>query len=252
MEVQLTDFENAAFTAFVVLVTRVLLVFDLCFLIPLSKVDDNMKRAHCIDAVKTQKFWWRPDVMLNEGQCPLGCKYEEMTMRDIVGGCRTFPGLVPLVYAYLDHIQCDGVSFARIDQYLSFILARASGDLLTPASWMRNFVHSHPEYKKDSVVTQGIAYDLMCACDEIGRGVRRCEELHGDVVIEPISNVQAYEIHLANRGNMASRNLLELLHKRASEGNGPGSTPSRPLSRRDLDFGYDLGQSRDLDSVLEV
>jgi glutamate--cysteine ligase catalytic subunit len=38
MEVQLTDFENAAFTVFIVLVTRVLLAFDLSFYLPLSKV----------------------------------------------------------------------------------------------------------------------------------------------------------------------------------------------------------------------
>lgn len=38
MEVQLTDFENAAFTVFVVLVTRVILAFDLALYIPLSKV----------------------------------------------------------------------------------------------------------------------------------------------------------------------------------------------------------------------
>jgi glutamate--cysteine ligase catalytic subunit len=38
MEVQLTDFENAAFTVFIVLVTRVLLAFDLGIYIPLSKV----------------------------------------------------------------------------------------------------------------------------------------------------------------------------------------------------------------------
>ncbi len=38
MEVSLTDFENAAFSVFVVLITRVLLAFDLSFYIPLSKV----------------------------------------------------------------------------------------------------------------------------------------------------------------------------------------------------------------------
>ena len=38
MEVQLTDFENAAFTVFVALITRVVLAFDLAFYIPLSKV----------------------------------------------------------------------------------------------------------------------------------------------------------------------------------------------------------------------
>lgn len=40
MEVQMTDFENAAFTVFVVLVTRVVLAFDLALYIPLSKVSN--------------------------------------------------------------------------------------------------------------------------------------------------------------------------------------------------------------------
>ena len=42
MEVQLTDFENAAFTVFVALITRVVLAFDLAFYIPLSKVSRSV------------------------------------------------------------------------------------------------------------------------------------------------------------------------------------------------------------------
>ena len=42
MEVQLTDFENAAFTVFVALITRVVLAFDLAFYIPISKVGPNL------------------------------------------------------------------------------------------------------------------------------------------------------------------------------------------------------------------
>jgi len=38
MEAQITDFENAAFTVFVVLLSRVILTFDLNLYIPLSKV----------------------------------------------------------------------------------------------------------------------------------------------------------------------------------------------------------------------
>lgn len=53
MEVQLTDFENAAFTTFVVLVSRVILAFGLNLYIPLSKVDENMRRAHKRDAVSS-------------------------------------------------------------------------------------------------------------------------------------------------------------------------------------------------------
>ena len=59
MEVQLTDFENAAFTAFIVLASRVMLFFDLNLYIPISKVDENMRRAHVRDALTSQKFFFR-------------------------------------------------------------------------------------------------------------------------------------------------------------------------------------------------
>lgn len=35
---------------------------------------------------------------------------------------------------------------------------------------MRNFVQQHPEYKKDSVVSEPIAYDLLCRIVQIARG----------------------------------------------------------------------------------
>jgi hypothetical protein len=68
MEVQLTDLENAAFTVFVVLVTRVILAFDLNLYIPLSKVDENLKRAHKRSAVTGQRFFWRRHMAPPNGQ----------------------------------------------------------------------------------------------------------------------------------------------------------------------------------------
>lgn len=41
------------------------------------------------------------------------------------------------------------------------------GSLRTAASWIRNFVRSHPAYKFDSVVSEEINYDLMVAVDEM-------------------------------------------------------------------------------------
>lgn len=39
------------------------------------------------------------------------------------------------------------------------------GELQTPATWIRDFVRSHPSYKFDSVVSQEINYDLLKAVD---------------------------------------------------------------------------------------
>jgi glutamate--cysteine ligase catalytic subunit len=311
MEVQLSDFENAAFTVFIVLLTRTLLVFDLDLLLPLSKTDENMSRAHARKPVTSQKFWFRKDVTPGacrgspaevaqcektmaakqaaaeeavrqgkdpkkaaaeagggNGSMPPGCPmaaaaaaeaaaaavakskggrpkrdpspqpeehmFEEMSMGEVLGGKGDhFPGLVPLVYAYLEHIQCDRETFKRLDVYLSFIMQRGTGEIGTDADFIRNFVVTHADYKGDSVVSPAIAHDLalvsemrtrgvvpllflfhvFCcsgkltiattpttflhphqACDSVGRGVHKPQELFGLARqhITPVVGAEAY------------------------------------------------------------
>ncbi|GAA5922707.1 hypothetical protein JCM1841_001112 [Sporobolomyces salmonicolor] len=62
MEVQLTDYENAAFAVFIVLLTRAIMSMGLNFYLPISKVDENMHRAHRRDAVNSQKFYFRKNL----------------------------------------------------------------------------------------------------------------------------------------------------------------------------------------------
>ena len=74
-----------------------------------------------------------------------------------------FPGLIPLVESYLDAVNVDVTTRCEIDAYLGLVSARASGTLCTAARWTRDFVASHPEYKRDSVVSERIAHDLVGA-----------------------------------------------------------------------------------------
>eukprot|EP00834_Sanchytrium_tribonematis_P000168 NODE_4_length_77007_cov_1.156642.p8 type:complete len:578 gc:universal NODE_4_length_77007_cov_1.156642:29913-31646(+) len=62
MEVQPSDFGNAAFSIFIILLTRAIISFNLNFYIPISKNDENLERAHIRDAVNLQKFWFRNQV----------------------------------------------------------------------------------------------------------------------------------------------------------------------------------------------
>ncbi|KXN90986.1 Glutamate--cysteine ligase [Leucoagaricus sp. SymC.cos] len=173
MEVQLTDFENAAFAVFVVLLSRVILYFNLNFYIPISKVDENMQRAQQRDAARSGKFFFRKDVYPHD-RIPVQDEYEEMTMDEIMNGKgENFPGLLRLVTAYLDTLDIEAEALARIERYLDLVKRRANGSLETTATWIRNFVRSHPCYEFDSVVSQEINYDLLVAVDEIERGVRR-------------------------------------------------------------------------------
>lgn len=266
MEMQLTDFENAAFTVFIVLLTRVILTFDLNFYIPLSRVDANMQRAHSRNSAAKGKFFFRRHMApLEEGDDGYGVKYtsmfarvaktdsprsaplngtmsnpsydeidddgvsqqrrkapmapgsdeensyEEMTMKEIMTGKGDyFPGLIPLVKAYVDYINCDDVAYNQISKYLDFIEQRATGALITPATWQRNFVRNHPAYKGDSVVSQEIAYDLMVACKEIGEGTRHERELLGNFRIDEISTAGAYDVKLEGK-KIKNDQLFDLL-----------------------------------------
>lgn len=185
MEVQLTDFENAAYTVFLVLMTRVILTFGLNFLIPLSKVDDNLQKAFRKDAVRNAKFCFRKDLLTEDSppmaeECLRQCcdnqpcmkqnNFMCMSVDEIIHGVDDFPGLIPLINSYMEMVEIDVDTRCTIQQYLNLISLRASGKLKTTAHWIRDFVTSHPDYKHDSVVSERINYDLMVKCAQISDG----------------------------------------------------------------------------------
>lgn len=177
-EAQITDFENAAYVCFIVLLTRVILTYELNFLIPISKVDENMKRAQKRDAVLNEKFWFRKDPTRNGQSSGASDECIEMTINEIINGKgEEFPGLLPLISSYLSSVEVDADTHCTIHQYLRLIQKRASGELFTAAHWIRDFVFNHPDYKHDSVVTERINYDLLMAMDEIQQGKRECPPL---------------------------------------------------------------------------
>ncbi|KAM3520570.1 hypothetical protein NHJ13051_006777 [Beauveria bassiana] len=205
MEIQVTDFENAAFSVFMVLLTRAILSFDLNFYIPIKKVDENMERAHNLDAVLHDNFYFRKNVFPSRpsrantvfgddnntntngntnssrpgsrypsrpsspGDGPVDLEYAEMSIDEIINGSAdgAFPGLVPIVESYLDSVNVDVETRCELATYLSLISKRASGELDTAARWIRNFVAAHPAYRQDSVVGDDINHDLIGAVIEL-------------------------------------------------------------------------------------
>lgn len=210
-EIQMTDFENAAIVCFVVLLTRVILSYRLDFLIPISKVDENMQRAQRRDALRQEKFWFkkRPTqkqahdhlveemqrkengvagggdtgerVTTNGNASEDEDEYELMTVDEIINGKKdaSFPGLIPLIHSYLGSMDVDADTHCTIQQYLRLIQKRASGELLTTASWIRNEIVTHPDYKFDSIVTEQINFDLLKKAHEIQEGQLPCPQLLG-------------------------------------------------------------------------
>jgi len=175
-ELQISDFENAAVCCFVVLLTRAILSFKYNLLMPISKIDENMRRAQKRDAVLTEKFWWRKDITTTCSEDLAEPELVEMSLDEIFNGMpgTEYRGLMALVREYLrgqDDIEAD--TMCTLSNYWQLLSQRASGKLHTNAHWMRKFLRSHPSYRNDSVVPDEAVYDLMVAIDEIQRGVRK-------------------------------------------------------------------------------
>ncbi|KAH9985371.1 glutamate-cysteine ligase catalytic subunit [Russula vinacea] len=185
MEVQMTDFENAAFAVFIVLLSRAIMSMN---------VDQNMHRAQQRDAVNQARFYFRrnvftpapsraasgattpeiaaqrrrkqrvmencfpPPPLPEEGLASGSVKeeYGEYTMNEIING-RTYIGTLDL----------SDLELRKIASYLDLVRRRANGSLKTNATWIRDFVRSHPSYEFDSAVNKEMNYDLVVAVDEM-------------------------------------------------------------------------------------
>ena len=203
MEIQMTDFENAAFSILMVLITRAILSFDLNFYIPIARTTENMETAHERNAVLDSKFWFRKDPFPRRGGRspvlngengsappsgistpayqsrphspvelpPVEDEYTLMTVNEIINGSSNpgcgFPGLIPIVESYLNNMNIPVVTRCELARYLDLIKRRADGTLWTGAKWIREFVRTHPDYKQDSAVSELVTYDLIKAANEI-------------------------------------------------------------------------------------
>ena len=221
----MTDFENAAFATFIVLVTRAILSFELNFYIPIERTTENMETAHNRDAVRKDRFYFRKDPFparpvkisnggsaLNSGTTtPMGVpsrpptpvgpvedEYALLTIDEIINGCSDgegagFPGLIPLVESYLNSVNVDVETRCDLARYLDLIRKRASGQLWTGARWLREFVAGHKEYKRDSVVGVGVCYDLVKEVERVTETGGKVDGLAGRMFREEKSGVVEVE-----------------------------------------------------------
>lgn len=202
MEVQITDFENAAYAIFMILLSRVILDYDLNLYIPIPRIDENMETAHARDAVLERKFHFRKDIFSTAAAEPrsngvpssektdaftnlaseppasnptgtMADEYRPMTIDEIINGgsssSDSFPGLMPLVKRYLVERDLSAEARLKVHAYLHLIEKRASGALWTGAKWIRHFIRRHPQYGRDSVVSEGVNYDLLKAVEDMTR-----------------------------------------------------------------------------------
>lgn len=106
-----------------------------------------------------------------------------MTINEIINGCDSFVGIMPIIYHYVESLD-DGSNSDQISKifgYLKLISKRASLETKTTARFMRDFIDTHPKYRHDSVVNEDVAYDLLQLMDKIGKEEFINQELTGDL-----------------------------------------------------------------------
>lgn len=174
MEIQMTDFDNAAFTVFMVLVVRAISHYHINLYVPLDQVNESMESAQLRDAVLGQRVWF------NRMGWPLESTTETrkegdsdtvalMTLDEIINGEEgddpsRFQGIMALIRLFLrDHCSASPAEVDALSVYLNAVSDRARGTKPTPARWMRLFVQNHEEYQQDGRISERICHDFVAA-----------------------------------------------------------------------------------------
>lgn len=194
LDIQLTDFENAALTVFTGLMINVINEFALDFILPISLIDEGMLTCQEMDALTQKQFWWRVDMFDDPTRDYTSNTLAETNFTRSVpstgpkdnkpkiikklyiwqileGDASVHPtytkGLIHLANEYMAKQKWTDSQIQRSNTYLSFLAKRSRGQIPTGARWQRDFVTSHKDYKRDSVVSGSICYDLACLIDAL-------------------------------------------------------------------------------------
>ncbi|KAF2834522.1 GCS-domain-containing protein [Patellaria atrata CBS 101060] len=180
METQFTDFENAALSIFLRLLTLALRKSDKDMYVPLRVVYDNMEKAHPRDAVRSSKFLWRVDTKEHSGENGAEQRNGDsgeadvvpMKIDEIFNGSSRHRGLLDLVYEYMESEGYTSTQRQQLEPYLDLVRGRSDGTLATAARWMREYAQGHEQYRKDSYVNAKICYDIMSEVRSMMNGER--------------------------------------------------------------------------------
>ncbi|KAI5173056.1 glutamate--cysteine ligase catalytic subunit [Nematocida sp. LUAm3] len=165
MEIQPTSFENAAYSIFVIIFSRMILSLNANFYLPISKVDANFsevdypeKKRSCfndfLEMEKNASFWYRENIFENSM-----AKIKKGSIKDIFLGTGTYCGIFGAIDKYLEEYSEEDRK--RIHPYMEFIRDRVSGKKVSVATYIRKYVFNHPEYNGDSLISQKLSNDLI-------------------------------------------------------------------------------------------
>ena len=164
-ELELKYQHNVRITHAVQIIARAVQDSRLNFLIPISLIEENFKRADNNDAVLNEKFFWRTNP-LDKGPADV----KELSILEIVEGVEgtNYVGLSKLITNFLEEREKEGdtrvvqeLDIKELEKTFDFLKRRSSGEEPTVAKIVRDFIRSHETYKFDSIASEECLNDLM-------------------------------------------------------------------------------------------
>jgi glutamate--cysteine ligase catalytic subunit len=134
-----------------------------------------MASAQKRDAVTKEKFWWRTSVSVDSPD-----DFVELSADEIINGKSEIglSGVAALVEEWVDRqTNISEEQKLKLHNYISLVRRRAHGSSKTNARWMRDYVRSHNDYCKDSIVPECVVYDMLKLIHDVNWGKTKCHDL---------------------------------------------------------------------------
>ena len=187
-DLQITPFENTSIIHLIINLYNIIIKNKCNFIVPITKIDENFENAYQIDAINTKKFWWRincfdPNNNLDNDDSFNYIEDEQknvklLSINEIFNGVKeyNYPGLLNIIK---DDINKNFNKNEELIKFVEYLEKKTKGEIWTDAKYIRKFVDNHPKYKKDSIITDEINFDLISHLLDIQNGIIKPKELFG-------------------------------------------------------------------------
>jgi len=177
-EAQLTDFENAAIVCVARVLAELIMRERWDLYIPISRVEENLRRSSQVSAVTKVRFLFRPD-FLGGASVNGSAVAAEMTLSEILFG-KEGRGLFARCEAHVraEHTRgaCTAETVELFGQYVELFRRRAAGTLPTAATFLRQRLAAHPAYKGGAEVPQAFVHEMVSLARRLGSSSGPCDD----------------------------------------------------------------------------
>lgn len=169
-EAQATDFENAAVIALARVLALLILEERWDLYMQISKVEENLQRTQGVGAVTRSPFLFRKDFLGGTTAGEIG----EFSLQEIFFAEQHGVFSRCLGFMQRKHAEgaCSSATLQRFTRYVELFRRRCTGELPTPAAWLRQRLAAHKDYEGGSIVPPQFVKDMALLAASLSESPR--------------------------------------------------------------------------------